>query len=64
MNEQTFLRMTGVIFGVVALFHLVRVFLGWSVNIGPYNIPMWVSFIGLVVAGFLSYTGCKHGKLI
>jgi len=64
MSEQTYFRASGVIFGLVAFFHLLRLVLGWSVNIGPYNIPVWVSFFGLVVAAYLSYAGCKKGKFI
>ncbi|KKS80013.1 MAG: hypothetical protein UV54_C0019G0003 [Candidatus Beckwithbacteria bacterium GW2011_GWA2_43_10] len=63
MASQTYYRVTGVIFGIVALLHLLRLILGWSVNVGPYNIPMWVSYFGLVVAAYLSYLGCvKFGK--
>ena len=65
MSSLTYYRVTGVIFGVVALFHLLRLVLGWGVNIGPYNIPVWASLFGLVVAGYLSYLGCvKFGKWI
>ncbi|MEK9178200.1 MAG: hypothetical protein AAB801_00290 [Patescibacteria group bacterium] len=63
MSSQTYYRVSGIIFGVVAFFHLLRLVLGWSVNIGPYNIPMWASYLGVVVAGYLSYLGCvKLGK--
>ena len=65
MSSMTYYRLTGVIFGLVAFFHLLRLVLGWTVVIGPYNIPVWASLFGLVVAGYLSYLGCvKFGKWI
>jgi hypothetical protein len=42
----------------VALFHLVRIFMEWTVIIGDWSIPMWASWIALVVAGGLTTT---HG---
>jgi hypothetical protein len=42
---------------VVALFHLVRIYMGWPVMIGDWSVPMWVSWIGLVVPGGLALFG-------
>lgn len=64
MNQQNYLRLSGIIFGLVAVFHLIRIVFNWSVVIGPYDIPVWISYIGLVVAAILSYFGCKYGKLL
>ncbi|OGH48659.1 MAG: hypothetical protein A3I54_03285 [Candidatus Levybacteria bacterium RIFCSPLOWO2_02_FULL_41_11] len=56
-------RVSGVIFGVVALFHLLRIIQGWSVQLGPYVIPIWLSYFGLAIGAYLSYLGCiKYGK--
>ena len=55
MDQKMFSIVTGVIFAVVALFHLVRIYMGWPVMIGDWSIPMWVSWIGLVVAGGLAF---------
>ena len=48
-----------VIFAVVALFHLVRTYMDWPVMIGDWSVPMWVSWIGLVVAGGLAFFGLR-----
>jgi len=45
----------GVIFAAVALLHAVRMLMGWPVVIGSWTVPMWLSGIGLIVAGALSY---------
>ena len=59
MDAKTFSLVAGVIFAVVALFHLVRIFLEWTVIIGDWSIPMWVSWISLVVAGGLALLGLR-----
>jgi hypothetical protein len=41
-RENIFL-VAGVIFGVVALLHLVRILMEWRVTIGDWSIPMRVS---------------------
>ena len=48
-----------VIFAVVALFHLVRIYMDRPVMIGDWSVPMWVSWIGLVVAGGLAFFGLR-----
>ena len=57
MNQRTFTIIASAIFGVVALLHVLRIFLGWPAVIGGWTVPMWLSWIGLVVAGGLNYSG-------
>jgi hypothetical protein len=59
MDQKTFSMVTGAIFAIVALVHLLRILLGWPVVIGDWTVPMWVSWIGLVVAGLLGYFGLR-----
>src|SRR6516162_4725724 len=40
MDAKTFSLVAGVIFAVVSLFHLARIFMGWTVIIGDWSIPM------------------------
>jgi hypothetical protein len=59
MSEKTFVAIAAVIFGIVALLHLLRLVMGWSIVIENWTVPMWFSWIGLVVAGALSYFGTR-----
>lgn len=43
-----------VIFGIVSLAHLIRVFMAWEVTVNGVLIPVWISVIGFVVAGALA----------
>ncbi|MEN8250488.1 MAG: hypothetical protein ABFS32_16255 [Bacteroidota bacterium] len=49
MNLKNFvLRLGGTIFGVVAVFHLLRVILGASVIIDGLELPIWVNVVGFI----------------
>jgi hypothetical protein len=57
VDQRTFNVVASVIFALVALLHLLRFYMGWPIVIGSWTAPMWVSWIGLVVGGGLSYFG-------
>jgi|RhiMethySRZTD1v2_1073278.scaffolds.fasta_scaffold170162_5 hypothetical protein len=54
MNPRTYLVISGVIFLVVALAHLSRLFLGWEISFGGEPVPRWMSVPGLILPGLLS----------
>jgi hypothetical protein len=62
MDEKTFSLVAGVIFAVVALFHLVRIFAEWTVIIGDWSVPKWASWVALIVAGGLALLGLRLGQ--
>ena len=59
MDAKAFSLVAGVIFALVALFHQVRMVMDWTVIIGDWPIPMWQSWIALVVAGGLALLGLR-----
>ncbi len=59
MTRKIYLRIAGAIFGVVAILHALRLLLGVQVVIGGYTFPMWFSWIGPFIAGYLSYEGFR-----
>jgi hypothetical protein len=61
-TKKRFLLWRGVIFAVVALFHLVRIFAEWTVIIGDWSVPKWVSWVALIVAGGLALFGLRLGQ--
>jgi hypothetical protein len=42
------------IFTIVSLTHLCRIFTGWEVTVAGTAIPMWASYLGMVLAGGLA----------
>jgi hypothetical protein len=59
MSETTYVKIASTIFTLVALLHLMRIVLDWPAVIGGWDIPMWVSWVGLVVATALAFFGFK-----
>ena len=49
MSARTYLVISGAIFGTVAVLHLLRIVNSWSLELGAWSVPMWVSW-------FLKYT--------
>lgn len=57
MNKRTYFLISGLVFAIVAVVHLLRVINQFQVIIGTWSAPMAASWIGLIVAGILSYCG-------
>jgi hypothetical protein len=62
MDAKTFSLVAGVIFAVVALFHLVRIVAEWTIIIGDWSVPKSVSWGALIVAGGLALVGLRLGQ--
>ena len=59
MNNTTYHKVTGYVFLIIFVLHLWRVVQGWEVLVSGYSIPIWVSVLALLLAGFLAYNGLK-----
>ncbi|MBI2550499.1 hypothetical protein HYV83_04970 [Candidatus Woesearchaeota archaeon] len=62
MKQKTFSTVVGAIFSVIAVLHLLRAVLGWNAVIGSFAVPMWLSWMAIVVAAFLAYSAFKLAK--
>jgi hypothetical protein len=62
MKQKTYNVITSLIFLVVGVVHLIRVLSGWEVTFNGTTLPLWVSWIGVVVAGILSYSAFNLSK--
>ena len=60
MNQKTYNLVTGVVFLIIALLHLFRAILGWQAVIGTFVLPIWISWFGLLLAGYLAYQGLRN----
>ena len=59
MNQGAFLLITSSIFALIALLHALRLIYGWTVTIGEWIVPVWVSSVGFLIAGYLAYQGFR-----
>jgi hypothetical protein len=55
MKQGAFLLVTSSIFALIALLHALRVVYGWNVTIGEWTVPVWVSAVGFLIAGYLAF---------
>ena len=62
MNQKTFTLTAGVVFALVAALHAVRLALRWTAVIGGWSVPLWVSWCGLLLAGYLAYTARRLAR--
>jgi hypothetical protein len=52
---KSFTNLAIAIFILIAVVHLLRLILSWEVTVNSVVIPMWVSMMGLLIAGALAY---------
>ena len=54
MGHKEYCVISGTLFALVALAHLLRIVYGMSVQVDEYVVPMLVSWIGFIVPGVLA----------
>jgi hypothetical protein len=59
MSQRSFLLVSAMVFTLVCLLHVLRLVYGWSAMIGGRTVPIWVSWVGVVVSGFLALEGFR-----
>ena len=53
-RSRPFTIVAALIFAIMALLHLYRLFTHFQVILGSHTIPMWVSYVAIVVTGGLA----------
>jgi hypothetical protein len=59
MSQKMFSLAAGLIFLLVAVMHGLRLALRWEAVVNGWSVPMWVSALALVIAGYLAFEGLK-----
>ena len=62
MKKNDYIKLTGVIFTIVALIHALRVLYGWGMVLGGWAVPVWVSLAAVVLGIYLAYTASNLSK--
>jgi hypothetical protein len=55
MGHKEYCVVSGVLFSLVALAHLLRIILAMPVQVDEFDVPMLVSWVGLVVPSGLAF---------
>ncbi len=59
--SNKYVVVSGVLFGVIALLQAVRALNQWPVHVGGFDVPVWVSWVAMVVAGSLCVWAFRSG---
>ena len=51
---RPFTLIAALIFACMALIHVYRLFTDFQIIVGSHTIPMWVSYVGIIVPGLLA----------
>ena len=62
MEKQTFFLVAGIFFSLASLLHLLRILYSLPVIVGGFEIPLWFSYIAVILLGFLSFWAFKFLK--
>ncbi len=62
-HNLTWTVIVGVIFLILAGLHVLRILFGWEVVVNGWQVPMWLSWVGVVLLSSLGYVGIG-GKLM
>jgi len=62
MNQKMLTQIAGIIFTFIAAVHALRLALGWEAVLGGWVVPMWISLVAILVAGYLAYKTFKLMK--
>ncbi len=57
MRRTTFISIATFIFTLVAIFHLARVIFNWSMVLGTWEAPIWISYLGFLILGTMVING-------
>jgi len=55
MDKNKSLILASVVFGIIALAHLIRGIFGWQALVSGFNIPVYFSYLAALVLGFLAW---------
>ena len=62
MKKKTYYKAVSIVFAVVAVLHALRALYQWEATIGGAIIPVWFSWVAVIIAGYLAIRGFQFAK--
>ncbi len=62
MSQKTFSLVAGLIFLLIAVMHGLRLAFKWEAVLNGWPVPIWVSAVAIVIAGYLAFEGLNLGR--
>lgn len=61
-RSKPFTWIAAAIFAVMALIHVYRLVTHFQIILGSHTIPMWVSYVGVIIPALLSWMLCREAR--
>ena len=61
-RSKPFTWIVAALFALGAIVHIIRLIKPFQIVIGSHSVPMWASYIAIVVAAFLSWMLCREAR--
>ncbi len=62
MTKNNFTYAVSFLFLIIGIVHALRLFNAWEAQIGDFTVPIWASWVAVLVAFYLSFQGFKLAK--
>lgn len=62
MKKKTYYTTAATIFTIVALAHLIRAIQEWEAVVAGASVPVWFSWVAVVLAGYLAVRGFQFSR--
>jgi len=62
MEPKKYFKITAIIFTLIGILHLIRIIKGYEAQIGGLIIPLWVSWLAVILALILATAGSKLAR--
>lgn len=62
MKQQEFNHAAGLVLFAIGMIHFLRIIQGWKVAIGGLSIPLWVSWIVVILTVYLAFHAVTLSK--
>lgn len=61
---RAYLGVSGAIFGLIALGHILRLAFGWPAQVADWIVPLWVSWVAVLLMGALAIWAFRLGRRV
>lgn len=59
---KPFTTVAVVVFSIISVVHLLRLFFHWQVTVNGMIVPIWISIPGFIITGVLAFMLLKEAK--
>jgi hypothetical protein len=59
MKDKTYFIVTAIVFAALAVLHILKLVYDWNMQLGNVVVPVWASWVCLVITGYLSYAALR-----